>query len=194
MHLPDFPRRGIIMAALYIVSIVASAWLIEQFGILPVGFGMSAPAGAYVIGLTLVFRDLTQDQLGPRNTFILMVAGTALSALVSPAVALASALAFLAAQTVDMLIYTPIRARGFLVTAILVSSAFSILVDSVVFVTVALGFSWEYTIGQSFAKAVSTILVAFLLKFIYRKRQDPRPYYLVKREAEQQAAAQPATV
>lgn len=182
------------MAALYILSIVASAWMIDYFGILPVGFGMSAPAGAWIVGLTLVFRDLTQDQLGPRNTFILMVVGTALSALVSPAVALASALAFLAAQTVDMLIYTPIRARGYLVTAILVSSVFSILVDSIVFVTIALGFSWEYTIGQSWAKAVSTVLVAILLKFIYRKREDPRPYYIIKREQDAKAAKEPATV
>lgn len=182
--------RGTLFVALYLASIIVAAWAVVHIGVVPVGLGLMAPAAAYVVGVTMVLRDLAQDQLGPRWVFAAMVVATALSALVSPAVALASALAFIASETLDMLVYTPIRRRGKIITAVLASNAVAIVADSTIFLQVAFGdlsFFW----GQTWAKAVSTALVAALLTLIYARRTDKRPAYVVHREAlaRQEAAA-----
>lgn len=179
----DRPRlvRGAAFTFAYLASIVLAAWLVVHVGVVPVGLGLMAPAAAYVVGVTMVLRDLAQDQLGPRWTYAAMIAATALSAAVSPQVALASALAFIVSETLDMAVYTPIRARGRLVTAVLASNAVAIVADSVIFLWVAFGdlaFFW----GQSWAKLVSTVAVAFVLTLIYRHRADKRPAYIVARE------------
>ena len=169
--------RGIIYLAAYLASIIGAAALVVYVGPVPVGLGLVAPAGAYMVGVTLVLRDLTQDQLGPKATYGAIIVGTILSAVLSPAVALGSAVAFLAAETVDLLIYTPIRARGWLTPAILASNAVSILLDSFIFLQIAFGdltFLW----GQVWAKIVGTLVSVAILSFIYRGRADKRPAYI----------------
>lgn len=174
-------RKGLLFALVYLVTIVVSAALVEYIGILPVGFGLSAPAGAYVVGVTMVFRDLTQDQLGPWWTYGALVLGTLLSALVSPQIAFAAAVAFLISETLDQLTYTPLR-RFSLVWAVLASNAVGIIADSLLFTWLAFG-TTEYAPGQMWAKAVSTVACVFVLKFIYRNRTTVLPEYLQAREA-----------
>ena len=76
--------KGAGWAVLYVGSIVLAAYLVAAFGAVPVGLGLFAPAGAYVIGVTMVLRDLTQDQLGPKWTYAAILLGTGLSAAISP--------------------------------------------------------------------------------------------------------------
>lgn len=45
---------GVVLA--YLGSVVAANWLIEHFGIVPVGFGSAAPAGVFAVGPALVLR------------------------------------------------------------------------------------------------------------------------------------------
>lgn len=174
--------RGTLFVIAYLTSIVLAAWLVVHVGVVPVGLGLVAPAAAYVVGVTMVLRDLAQDQIGPRWTYVAMVAATALSAIVSPTVAVASALAFIASETLDMLVYTPIRRTGRIITAVLASNVVAIVADSAIFLSVAFGdlsFFW----GQAWAKAVSTVAVALVLTFIYRNRKDKRPAYVVGKES-----------
>lgn len=168
-------------AALYVGSIVLAAYLVTTYGAVPVGLGLYAPAGAYVIGVTMVVRDLTQDQLGPKWTYAAILVGTGLAALVSPTVALASAIAFLASETVDMLVYTPLRVRGHVVPAILASNLVGTIVDSVLFLLIAFG-SLEFLAGQVWAKLVSTALAALVVGVLHSRKRDKKPAYLLARE------------
>ena len=174
--------KGGAFLALYLISIIGAAWLVVEVGPVPVGWGLYAPAAAYVIGVTMTLRDVTQDQLGPRATYAAIIVGTALSVLLSPAVALASGVAFLVAETLDMAVYTPIRARGYLVAAIVASNVVGVALDSFLFLWIAFGdlaFFW----GQVWAKLIGTVAAVVVLKLIYRRRTDPRPAYVVAREA-----------
>lgn len=164
-------------AALYVGSIVLAAYLVTTYGAVPVGLGLYAPAGAYVIGVTMVLRDLTQDQLGPKWTYAAILIGTGLSAAISPAVAVASGVAFLASETLDMLVYTPLRARGRVVTAILASNLVGTIVDSFLFLAIAFG-SLKFFTGQVWAKLVSTALVAVAVGLLHMRRRDKTPAYL----------------
>ena len=51
--------------ALYVASIVAANVLIVTVGLVPVGFGLLAPAGVYAAGFTLTLRDLDPGRAGP---------------------------------------------------------------------------------------------------------------------------------
>lgn len=169
--------RGYVYLTVYLVSIVVAAALVAYVGVVPVGLGLVAPAGAYVIGLTMVFRDLTQDQLGPWRTYAGLVAGTILSAFISPTIAVAAAVAFLVSETLDQLTYTPLRRKS-LVLAVVASNVVGIVADSLLFTWLAFG-STEYAPGQMWAKAVSTVAAVVVLKAIYRRRTTHLPAYLV---------------
>lgn len=146
-----------LLVAAYLGSIVIGVWAIQRFGIVDIlGTGIMAPAAVYVIGVALVLRDLLQDFVGRRWMLLLIVAGAGLSAFVNPGLALASGAAFLVAETLDMLVYTPLRERSRLL-GIAVSNAISIPVDSVIFLTLAFG-SLQFLGGQMLGKAVGTVL------------------------------------
>lgn len=172
--------HGAIYICVYLTTIILSAWLVNTVGVVPVGFGLYAPAAAYVVGVTMVFRDLTQDQLGPRFAYGAMLVGTLLSVIVSPLIAFAAGMAFLVSETLDQLVYTPVR-KVSLVWAVLLSNAVGIIADSLIFTQLAFG-STEYAPGQIWAKIVSTIIVVLVLKLIYRKRTTVRPIYLQARD------------
>lgn len=169
--------KGAGWAALYVGSIVLAAYLVTTFGAVPVGMGLYAPAGAYVIGVTMVLRDLVQDQLGPKWTYAAILLGTGLAAAVSPAIAVASAVAFLGSETIDMLVYTPLRVRGRVVTAILASNLVGTIVDSFLFLVIAFG-SLQFFTGQVWAKMISTVVAAVVVGLLHSRRRDKRPAYL----------------
>ena len=178
--------KGAGWGSLYVGSIVLAAYLVATLGVVPVGLGLYAPAGAYVIGVTMVLRDLTQDQLGPRWTYAAILMGTALAAAISPAVAVASAVAFLGSETLDMIVYTPLRARGRVVTAIIASNLVGTIVDSFLFLIIAFG-SLEFFAGQVWAKMVSTALAALFVGLLYARRKDRTPAYLRERATPSEA-------
>src|SRR4051812_18710119 len=93
----------------YIATIVLANWAIATFGVVPVGFGLVAPAGVYFAGFAFTLRDLVQEQLGQRWTVAAILVGSALSAIVSPQFALASGVAFLLSELADFAVYTPLR-------------------------------------------------------------------------------------
>ena len=51
-------RRQIGVALLigYILAIIGANWAIERFGVVPVGFGLMAPAGVFFAGLCFEMR------------------------------------------------------------------------------------------------------------------------------------------
>ena len=130
--------------AIYVGSIAGANWMISHVGrpvegahVLPVGFGLEAPSGVYLAGLTFVARDIVQRLAGLRVGVVAIAIGATLSWwLSSPAIAVASGVTFLLSESCDFLVYTPLQARHF-PFAVVGSGLVADVVDSVVFLTLA---------------------------------------------------------
>ena len=176
MNRPTLRRvEGFIYLALFAACIPLANWLIENIGtfcapagpcVIPVWPGVSAPSGVLAIGAALVLRDLVQRRLGLEWALAAIAAGALLSGLVAaPALVLASAAAFAVSETADLAVFTPLQRRG-LVLAVAASGIVGILVDSVLFLSLAFG-SLDFLWGQVIGKAWSLIAA---LPFIHLLR------------------------
>jgi uncharacterized PurR-regulated membrane protein YhhQ (DUF165 family) len=154
-------RLGAIAALGYIATILAANLMIQHLGLWPVGFGLMAPAGVYAAGIALTLRDIVQVALNRRAVILAILAGAALSYLVSPSFAAASAAAFLLSELADFAVYTPLERRTWL-GAVLLSNTVGLVVDSIVFLGLAFG-SLAFLPGQLVGKAWMTLLAVLLL-------------------------------
>lgn len=162
----------------YLATIPLANYLIGHVGtfcapngpcLIPVGFGLSAPSGVLMIGAALVLRDAVQQILGIRWAFAAIAAGVVLSALVAPpALVLASAAAFAIAETLDMVVYTPLRRRN-LPVAVMASGVVGAAADSAAFLWLAFG-SLDFIGGQIVGKAWMATAAAVVL-WIWQRRK-----------------------
>ena len=157
----------------YVATIFAANWAIASFGVVPVGFGLVAPAGVYFAGLAFTFRDLVQEYLGRVATVVAIAAGAGLSALVSPQFAVASGIACLVSELLDFAVYTPLRRRHWL-GAVAASNLVGFAADSALFLTLAFG-SLDFLAGQLAGKAWMTAFAVLLLWLIRRQRAAHAP-------------------
>lgn len=157
------PHKAVSLPALvvYGVAVFLANWLIRNAGpvvlpdgthLVPVGFGLFAPSGALAAGVVFVARDVVQRTAGRGWSLVVIIPGAALTALLDVRLALASASAFVLAELLDYLVYTPIQRRSFL-WAVLASAAAAAGLDSVWFLVVA---------GIPLAAALPGLLVAKL--------------------------------
>ena len=157
---------GCAAAAGLFAGIVAANYLTTRFGFVPVGFGLAATAGTFAAGVTLALRDAIQDTLGRKAVLAAIVAGSILSfAVADPAIALASAVAFLLAELLNFAVYTPIRERARFgdkrwAVAVASSNLVGAVVDTAVFIGIAFGASAivPAMAGQLVGKAWATVL------------------------------------
>ena len=161
-----------IWLALYVLSIVAANAAILAVGLVPVGFGLLAPAGVYFVGLTFTLRDVVQERLGAGYSILAVLIGAALSAAMSPSLALASGVAFLLSEALDLAVYTPLRRRGWL-RAVAASNAVGLVVDSAVFLWLAFG-SLDFLAGNVVGKFWMTLLAVGVLWIARRRRATVR--------------------
>jgi hypothetical protein len=145
----------------YIATIFAANWAVLTFGPVPVGFGLVAPAGVYFAGLAFTLRDLTQDDLGRRWTYVAILVGAGISGLISGPLAIASASAFLLSETADLLVYTPMREHRWL-AAVAASNLVGLCIDSALFLWLAFG-SLAFLAGQVVGKLEMTVLAIVIL-------------------------------
>lgn len=163
------------LIAAFAATIPAANWLIGNAGtecipngpcLIPVGFGLHAPSGVLMIGLSLVLRDMVHEAGGAKAAFVAIAIGCALSWLVAPpALVIASVAAFMLAELSDMAVYTPLRERR-LGLAILASGVVGAFVDSAVFLWLAFG-SLDFITGQIVGKVWMSALalpILFALK------------------------------
>lgn len=156
------PRTmGLVALAGFIATIFVANWLIEHYGIVSVGFGLMAPAGVYAVGVAFTLRDVAHRALGPAWVIGAIIVGAALSALVSPAFALASGVAFLCSELADLVVYTPLRRKSWL-GAVAASNTIGLVVDSILFLWLAFG-SLQFLQGQIVGKAWMTLLAVVLI-------------------------------
>lgn len=170
------------LAALgFILTVPFGNWMVVNVGLvcqpggpclIPVWPGVMSPSAVLVAGLALVLRDAVHEILGGRWAVACIAAGSVLSAVFSePSLVLASAGAFLFAETADFLVYSPLRHRS-LGWAVVLSGLAGSIVDSAIFLTMAFG-SLEFLFGQVLGKFWMSLLGGAVL-MAYRRLHHAR--------------------
>jgi hypothetical protein len=151
--------RTVAAVVAFLTLVVAANMLTAQYGLVPVGLGLTATAGTWAAGLVLLARDVVHDAAGRWAVATCIAAGAALSAvLTTPQLALASGVAFAVSEAADYAVYAPLRRRGW-ARAVLASNLVGSAVDSLLFLTLA-GFPvWSAMPGQIYVKTAATLAV-----------------------------------
>lgn len=172
-------RRLILVAcsAAFVFTVWLANWLVSHYGPIRVWpTELQAPAGVYVVGLAFLLRDTVQRFAGAPLALVLIGVGAGLSVLVSPRLALASALAFAASEATGLVLFKALggqnggpRATAGAVTVAQVAAA---ALDSYVFLAIAFG-SLAFFEGQFVAKvSVGLLALPFVLG---ARRRWPSP-------------------
>lgn len=168
-----------VIAVAYIGGIVAANYVTTQYGLVPMGFGLTATAGTFFAGLALALRDVGQDFIGRLGVAGLILTGCVISYFVAaPFIAIASASAFLVSEFLDMAAYSPIRRRTSAGTrtwilAVAISGLLGAIADSLVFLSIA-GFPVTpvailgQLVGKSWAIGL-VVLGGYVLRRQYRQ-------------------------
>lgn len=172
--------EGFLFLALFAVSIPLANWLIGNVGtvctpqgicLIPVAPGLMAPSGVVMVGLALVARDVVQRRLGLAWSVIAILIGGILSWFVAPpALVIASVAAFVLSELADLMVYTPLQRRG-LVMAVVLSSVVGIVVDTLLFLSLAFGdlsFFWGQAVGKGWMVLAAIPFITWL------RRRDER--------------------
>lgn len=167
----------------YLLTVPAANWLISNVGVqfepdgphlIPVLPGIMAPSGVLMVGAALALRDVVQDRLGIKWAAGAVIGGALLSWLVaSPFLAIASAAAFVVSESLDLAVYTPLKARGWTPAAILASGLMGSVVDSVAFLLIAFG-SIAHIEGQIIGKVLITLIATGIAYWYGMNRADPQ--------------------
>jgi hypothetical protein len=120
-----------------------------------------------IIGATLCLRDWVQATWGRTVSVGAIVVGAGISALVSPEVALASGVAFLASELADQGVWTVLARRPAI--AVAASGLVGAAVDTTTFLLVAFGTMDTWGV-QWVGKAVTILLVAAAMQ-VWRSRR-----------------------
>ena len=172
--------EGIAYLALFAGSIPLANWMIGNIGtvcgsegpcLIPVWPGILAPSGVLAIGAALVLRDLVQRRLGLEWALVAIGIGALLSGLLAPpALVVASVAAFALSEAADLAVFTPLQRRG-LVLAVAASGVVGIIVDSMLFLSLAfdsLDFLWGQVIGKGWS-LLAALPVIHLLRLRDRR-------------------------
>lgn len=168
------------LALTYVGLAVLANWLASRYLVTVPFTGYVAPAGVFCIGAILVLRDWLQQLAGLRYTLLLVPLGGAASYLIGveagwtslQRIALASVAAFIVSETVEALVFTPIRKRS-LTTAVALSATVGNAIDSALFLWIAFG-SEAFFPGNFVGKA-EAIAVGVLLTATRRRRVNEGP-------------------
>lgn len=160
----------VVLFVAFLGTVVGANWAVTEFGIKPIGFGLSAPAGVYFAGLAFTLRDILHERSNRYWVIVAILGGAGLSALLEGGgrIALASGVAFLVSESVDFSIYAPMRRRGWL-KAVLASNVAGLCVDSLLFLYIAFS-SLQFIEGQIIAKAYMTGIAVVMLYTVRKVR------------------------
>lgn len=162
--------RAVILTVAYVATVWAANKLTDVFHVHEIwgtadllGFGLIVPWGTYTAGLALIIRDLLHETGGRRWVAGGIAVGTLVSAFnTSPALALASGVAFAVSELADWGVYSRLRERSVL-AAVLVSGAVGAPIDSALFLWLSpLDLTWQAMAGQVLVKVVILAPLAWL--------------------------------
>ena len=141
--------------AAFVATVFGANWALGEFGIVPIGFGLMAPAGVFFAGAAFTCRDMLHDAMGRPAVVTAIVIGAGLSWFLEPTFAVASGVAFLVSELGDFAVYTPLRSRGWL-RAVAASNVVGLVLDSALFLWLAFG-SLDFIEGQIVGKFYMTV-------------------------------------
>lgn len=161
--------------AVYIGAIVAANLLTNHYGLVAVGFGLLVTSGTFAAGFALVARDVVREAGGTYWRWWVLAAivtGAAISYLAAtPALALASGVAFTGAELIDTVIYEGTRRWGW-ARGVLASNAVSAPADTVLFLWLApFPLTWPALIGQVIAKWVYATCIPVCVTLLATSRR-----------------------
>jgi uncharacterized PurR-regulated membrane protein YhhQ (DUF165 family) len=173
-----------VMVILYLLAILLANVITASND--PILWGkLIIPAGSFLIGATFILRDLVQNTVGRRNTYLAIGAALLLSAVMSYImgdslwIVVASAAAFLVSETTDTEIYTRLRLPMSL--RVLYSGVVGGLLDSMIFVLIAFSpigagiLPWEvvgYAVaGQIVVKVAMQCAGALIVQFMPKPKR-----------------------
>ena len=147
---------------LYIALIVAVNYAFTVVPMVPLPDGTLWPPVSLAVGFVFVVRDFAQREIGHRVLLAMLVGAVLSYFMAGPAVAAASAAAFLVSELADWAVYTytkrPLSQR------ILLSSALGAPIDSLVFLG-GIGFlSAAGVIAMTVSKLVGALIVWWLVR------------------------------
>ncbi len=151
-------RLFVALAAIYIGLAVLANWLASKYVITVPFTHYLAPAGVLCIGAVLVIRDWLQQLRGLWTSLALMVVAGGASYLVGVVagwtslqkIAIASVVAFLISETVEAVVFTPLRNRN-LTLGVALSATIGNALDSYIFLALAFG-SQAFFMGNFIGK------------------------------------------
>lgn len=155
------PATRYIVFVGFVLTVWAANWLITTYGIVPVGFGLAAPAGVFAVGVTFTLRDALHELAGRKWVMAAIATGAVLSAFLSPSLAVASGVAFAVSELADYSVYAPLRRRSWL-AAVSLSNTVGLVVDSALFLWLAFG-SLDFLTGQVVGKAYMTVAAIIVI-------------------------------
>lgn len=167
---------AVILTAIYVGSVWLANWLASRYGLIRVWpTGLLVPAGTFAVGGVIMTRDFLQDAIGRWLVFAAIAAGGLLSYVTSShQIAVASAVTFAIAETLEWAVYTPLRRRygwgtGKWSGTVALANATGALADTLIFLSLA-GFpvTGATVGGQMLGKAYVTAAVIALGTFIRR--------------------------
>lgn len=152
-------RIAAALSLAYVALVVVANWLASRYTITVPGTTYLAPAGVLCIGGVLVIRDWLQQLAGLYRSLVLMVIAGSASYLIGVGagwtslqkIAVASLVAFLASETVEAVIFTPLS-RKRLSLAVALSATVGNALDSALFLWLAFG-SESFFAGNFIGKA-----------------------------------------
>ncbi|GAB3446511.1 hypothetical protein GCM10027517_28870 [Phycicoccus ginsengisoli] len=157
--------------ACYVAAVVLANVVTERLGLVSVGFGLLVTAGTYAAGFALLARDFVHRYGGRRSALAAIAVGGVLSWLFSsPAIALASTVAFVSAELVDLAVYEPIRRTKGFIRGALASNIVSAPIDTLVFLSLA-----------GFPLTVETVTGQFVGKVLWATVAPLTIYWLIRR-------------
>ena len=163
---PGRLAAGLIAVAVLFGSMLAANYVTTDYGFVPIGFGLSATAGTFFAGFALAARDAINDAWGRPAVVAVILVGTLVSfTLSAPEIAIASAVAFLVAESLDFAVYVPLRKRAKFgdkkwALAVVASNIVGAIADTVVFLGIAFGAAAILPAlpGQLVGKSYATVM------------------------------------
>jgi uncharacterized PurR-regulated membrane protein YhhQ (DUF165 family) len=165
------------LAAGYAGLVILANWLASAYVVhVPLTGGLSAPAGVFCIGAVLVLRDWIQQLRGLAWTMPLVYAAGLVSWAAGDLagwtslekIAVASVVAFTVSETVEAVVFTPIRKRN-LSAGVALSGTIGNAIDSYLFLTIAFGsaaFFWGQFWGKSEMIAIGTLMTVMRRRLV----------------------------
>lgn len=169
-------RVFLALGAAFVALVLLANWLASKYIVHVPLTPYVAPAGVFCIGGVLVLRDWMQQLAGLARTMPLVYAAGLLSWVVGDVagwtslqkVAVGSVVAFTVSETVEALVFTPVR-RWSLSLGVALSATVGNALDSYVFLTLAFSstaFFWGQFWGKSEAIALGVALTLLRRKLV----------------------------